>query len=531
MMQGGLNNKRQTTERSSVVTISHHDYTIDFYIPRFRHHRRHRCRFGSYTTIAVAAITMLAFVYYTSNIHYEYMAYPSLVDYPKRMVGVKNDFHPPRSPPIINLTRYFQQNSTFPYFQESLYPRYTPLEKIFRPTVTNANAGQSSKTNNSNNNNSTIILSHLLDHQSMAVCNFRQRGMHFPHFFQEFLRCVSWWRATSHMHNEDYYYLGSHPNQQQRSPQQTPAAVLIFPTDTNRRIGRSDWANGLLAIMESQPPFHLQIDRNGTYRNISVFGQVPAVHDMYNRYVKATTTTISTISTLKTTMSNHKRQQRRSAYQPGDVIPPAFETAHPNDAMELQHAVWKGLHLSRTARGGCPIGHLSHKTFPIIGFLNRRPNNGRHVMNHRGMEVALRHAFERPNFRFVYQESFDSFSFSEQVAYMANLDIVLGPHGAQLTNAAFLPRCGGMLEFFPQGYWAPHYFGTMARTTGHYHFGIYAGDRRTMEQDVLYAMTNTLQTQDEARARNISIDDVQEVVDATMALVQRWYDCCVPTQP
>jgi Glycosyltransferase 61 len=381
--------------------------------------------------------------------------------------------------------RYFNENSTFPYFQESLYPRYTPLELIFQPTVPVPANSTSTR---------TTSLSHLQDHP-YAVCNFRQRGMHFPHFFQEFLRCVSWWRANNHN--------GIRIDNRQKQ------AVFIFRTDTNRRIGRSNWVNGLLPILESQPPFHLLIDRNGTYRDSSVYGAVPAVHDLYNQYAPS-----------------KRKGKRRSAYKPGDSIPPAFEMAHPQDAVELQRAVWNGLGLSHVAKGGCPTGHISDKQFPIIGFLNRHLDNGRHYVDYNAIEQALQAAFGMPEFRLEYRDSFDGLSFLEQVEYMANIDIVMGPHGAQLTNAAFLPQCGGLLEFFPQGYWAPHYFGTMARSTGHYHFGIYAGPRSTMDQDVIYAMTNTLQTQDEARARNITVENVQEVVDATLALVEQWQTCC-----
>jgi Glycosyltransferase 61 len=57
---------------------------------------------------------------------------------------------------------------------------------------------------------------------------------------------------------------------------------------------------------------------------------------------------------------------------------------------------------------------------------------------------------------------FETATFLEQVEFFANTDIVLSPHGAQLTGLAFLPRCGHILEIFPPYYLYDNFFGSLA---------------------------------------------------------------------
>jgi hypothetical protein len=105
---------------------------------------------------------------------------------------------------------------------------------------------------------------------------------------------------------------------------------------------------------------------------------------------------------------------------------------------------------------------------------------------------------------------------------MSNIDILIGPHGAQLTNIAFMPQCGGILEIFGKGYYIPHYYGSLARSTGHYYYNVYTGTSIVKETN--YYMRGKHRY--EARRFNMTVDDLPGVVTTVEALIERWQKCC-----
>jgi hypothetical protein len=109
---------------------------------------------------------------------------------------------------------------------------------------------------------------------------------------------------------------------------------------------------------------------------------------------------------------------------------------------------------------------------------------------------------------------------------MSSIDILVSPHGAQVTNGAFIPTCGGIIEIFPTGYWAPHYFGSLARCTGHYHYSIYTGNASTIDEDVSYYMTTSFETRSYARTFNINVTDINSILNGIRILTNRWIECC-----
>lgn len=116
--------------------------------------------------------------------------------------------------------------------------------------------------------------------------------------------------------------------------------------------------------------------------------------------------------------------------------------------------------------------------FPRIGILNRNGDIERTLLNadelHRRLlnESSKRHAFTVHPIQY-----FETSSFLAQVKYYGSVDIVISPHGAQLSAMPFLPPCGSVLELYPKGYWLPDYFGTLASGAGiaHAYFHLCAG--------------------------------------------------------
>lgn len=73
-------------------------------------------------------------------------------------------------------------------------------------------------------------------------------------------------------------------------------------------------------------------------------------------------------------------------------------------------------------------------------------------------------------------ETFRRTTFMDQFAFMNAHDILISPHGAQLTSVPFMPDCGGVLEIFPKAYHLPGYFGSLAKHSGLNAKWIYLGE-------------------------------------------------------
>merc|ERR1712178_589922 len=57
-------------------------------------------------------------------------------------------------------------------------------------------------------------------------------------------------------------------------------------------------------------------------------------------------------------------------------------------------------------------------------------------------------------------------TFIQQLELMSNTDVLISPHGAQLSTIPFMPDCGCLLEIMPYSYWFPGYFQALAKNSG-----------------------------------------------------------------
>lgn len=137
--------------------------------------------------------------------------------------------------------------------------------------------------------------------------------------------------------------------------------------------------------------------------------------------------------------------------------PQPFEMGSPQDALHLRRGILSFYNISNTHENlltGCPLPNTAQKDtaqqkeLPVIGFLNRK--KGRHVDNHAEIVNSLKENFGS-DLIIRYLDSFDDLSFLDQITYMSQVDLLVGPHGAQLTSIGFIPTCGGLLELFPKG--------------------------------------------------------------------------------
>lgn len=105
-----------------------------------------------------------------------------------------------------------------------------------------------------------------------------------------------------------------------------------------------------------------------------------------------------------------------------------------------------------------------HEVWPKIGILNRHS---------RGIINAATLIRQLQQYGHVTETNFDGESFLDQVRFMHSHDLLISPHGAQLTLLPFMTECSGVLEIFPRGYFMPYFFGNLAVDSGLIHMWLY----------------------------------------------------------
>jgi hypothetical protein len=124
---------------------------------------------------------------------------------------------------------------------------------------------------------------------------------------------------------------------------------------------------------------------------------------------------------------------------------------------------------------------------------------------------------------FITIKEFESASFADQVDFFSSIDILISPHGAQLTGLPFMPNCGGLVELFPKGYFIPKFFGSLAIGSGlGYGYVYMSGGNETHENKKMSATTSG-----RVRARKVKLcPPSNKIVDAVRVLIADWYQCC-----
>mmetsp|Transcript_17869 Transcript_17869/g.25752 ORF Transcript_17869/g.25752 Transcript_17869/m.25752 type:complete len:114 (+) Transcript_17869:692-1033(+) len=109
---------------------------------------------------------------------------------------------------------------------------------------------------------------------------------------------------------------------------------------------------------------------------------------------------------------------------------------------------------------------------------------------------------------------------------MAETDILISPHGAQLGSLPFLPDCSQVLEMFPKGYWIPAFYGSLAQAGGSGYQYLYLGEEEkgTMQEDTK-STAATLDGRIRARKQKLCAP-LKAVVIAVDEMVQKWHSCC-----
>jgi Glycosyltransferase 61 len=173
----------------------------------------------------------------------------------------------------------------------------------------------------------------------------------------------------------------------------------------------------------------------------------------------------------------------------------------------------------------CPVkDHKGDPKFPRIAILNRHMTSGRHVLNARAIASAIQANFPKLNVPIVY---FENKTFIDQVRFFAaETDIVIAPHGAQLTGMAFLPPCAAVLELFPPNYLVPDFFGSLAAALNISHSFFYLGDNLDDHNVILPHEKYHFYLPNDPNKDAAQCPSVSKIADAVKRLVQNWHDCC-----
>jgi hypothetical protein len=177
------------------------------------------------------------------------------------------------------------------------------------------------------------------------------------------------------------------------------------------------------------------------------------------------------------------------------------------------------------------------RSSPRIGILNRAKS--RTIEHVDQLATALRSNINGTTNADIALHYFENASFVEQVQFFMDTDILISPHGAQLTGLPFLTTssssetntCSQVMEIFSPRYVLTDFFGTLAAQSHIPHSYMYfehEDDNDNLTSSVLpgtvrVSRTVTERIIDRQRSIQILVDDV---VKAVKELVDDWHTCC-----
>ena len=192
-----------------------------------------------------------------------------------------------------------------------------------------------------------------------------------------------------------------------------------------------------------------------------------------------------------------------------------------DDARALRDGIWKAYDIPQST--SCAGLSETNVTTVRIGILDRQKT--RRLQNLEAIIRAIARKMQKEPLlraKFIVSD-FEDMTFQDQVRFLSQTDVLVSPHGAQLTGIPLLPNCASVLELFPTGYLIPQYFGSLAAVAGVKHSYMYMGGPEP-DREAKVAM-KTLESRDAARAVNLC-PYPDAVARSVVELVLEWHRCC-----
>ena len=132
----------------------------------------------------------------------------------------------------------------------------------------------------------------------------------------------------------------------------------------------------------------------------------------------------------------------------------------------------------------------------------------------------------------VVYKTFEGVSHEGQIDFYSSVDILVSPHGAQLSGLPFMPECGAILELLPMSYYIPYFFGTLAFSANLTSSHLYLSDGDPMEEVNQTFMNDSSIAahafRKRVRAKSLC-PPVSSIVTSVRALIEKWESCCGET--
>ena len=317
----------------------------------------------------------------------------------------------------------------------------------------------------------------------IAACKFHQdnHSAHFPHALQQVYRCISWWQYHREQEQEKQ-------QQQQRNNASTNATItttttttelfLIWPKSAPRT---TPFLAGLLQALR----------KIWKLRIVPLRGHIPIVRaKVQYGYLLP--------------LSSQREQQHQQQQQLTSL---GYQTRQVSDLQNLRNDLVQEFYPHRLRyeqQRRATFSSLSSTSLslsdgqeqqqqqqdassyiPKITIVNRHVDSGRSILNAQELYQALQEQFGQQQGQQSSSSSsssqaiiqlvphLDRWTFPQQFQLMSHTDILISPHGAQLSSLFLLPPCSSILELFGRGYSCPEFYGSLAAASGHVYAHIY----------------------------------------------------------
>ena len=349
--------------------------------------------------------------------------------------------------------------------------------------------------------------------QPDAVCKYRHELLfsdHFPHAMQQLYRCVSWWFA--------------HPNQQ---------PVLLH--DWNDTTILSNFMKGFLESIEYA--MNVKIVMLSNTSNSTILE------------LSGNETRMSTLSPKYSLADNPFVQLRH--FQSYVMLRPK------EDAAQLRQKILQYYNITETNQ--IIKNEMLRTSVPRIAILDRTKREKRNILNVQLLASEIQKAFNLPYD--VPIQYFSNKTYLEQVSFFAMNDIIISPHGAQLTGIPFMPPlrrlnsnydmnstvdilnkdmnhdmnadnfrrtstgadgCSTVLEIFPKNYYLPSFFGTLANVSNVQYYYLYLSN--VSGEKEYSKFTSTKEDRLKARLSSLCVP-TPTTLNAVRFLYDSWINC------
>lgn len=324
------------------------------------------------------------------------------------------------------------------------------------------------------------------------VCEYsykRPHAKHFPHAMQQLYACYS------------YFQLMSERRQDKQTP---PELILLISPSLQESVETNAFLNGFVNLLETE-------------MGVSVIDRSRYIEELEARGIDPSNEAVEVANVF---------------------VPSGYILSHVKELNQLMQSVRDR---NSTGPKQTTDQSLCASKIPRIGFLNRQPSVGRSLENVQTLARTILsnisassndgQQLELPHIQYFE----GGVTFEEQTGFFANVDILISPHGAQLTGVPFLANkpCTQMLEIFPENYLIPPFFGTLVRNSDIGYYYLYLSPT-SMEnyttndhEDASYAKVfgDTLESRVLARRANLC-PAPNVIIDAVSVLMTSWRQCC-----